>query len=89
MKPSIYIEQFRQRSPYVQQMLVKKYGVLLFAKTGDGVTAWLYQIEHFYVEVIFDEQAMKLLCIYCFEDVAGLCHYLEQVDISEILSLIL
>lgn len=87
MKPSINADQFRKRSPYVQQMLVKKYGVLLFAKSDSVVSAWLYQLGNFYLEVIFDEREMKLLHTNCFEDVQGLNTYLDELDISDVLKL--
>lgn len=70
-----------------QYASVNKDGVLLFHRTGVRVTSELYQLDGFYVELLFDEQK-QLLSLVSFEETVKLLPYLHQVDISDLTSLL-
>lgn len=71
----------------VQYATVNKDGVLLFHRTGVRVTSEFYQLDGFYVEILFNERK-QLLRLVGFEDTGKLLPYLHQVDISVLTNLL-
>jgi hypothetical protein len=78
------LTQFRSLSPDIQRKVVQHTGVFLFGRTGVGVTAKLYQIGSFYVELFFNEKRSELIRIVSFDDTHKLEPYLRLVNVAEI-----
>lgn len=77
-------EQFRLKSHYVQQTLARKHGVFLLTKSENGVTAFLFQLEGFYVELFYDDEKIRLLHSSSFDNTDLLEDYLKEIDLSEV-----
>ena len=63
-----------------------KDGVRLMERTVGHYMITLYQIEYFYVEVYFDAQLMEITKLHAFNTTLLLEPYLEQMDISFLIS---
>ena len=80
--------QFCSLSGDLQRQVVQQRGVFLFGRTGIGITAKLYQVEGFYVEIFFDHQRSGVSSMVPFDDANNLEPYLRQVDIMAIYELL-
>ena len=52
------------------------------------MTAILYQVDNFYVEAFYKEDAHTFSFLNCYADTNGIGAYLEQIDINEVYMLL-
>ena len=78
------LQQFRSLPKDIQRKMVHDYGVFLYGRTGVSLTAKLYQMDGFYVELFFDTKMSVVTQIKSFSDTAPLEPYLRMVDVSEL-----
>lgn len=77
-------DNFQTLSPTAQQKALEHCGVFLLARRGVRATAELYQVNNFYVELVYDENQSAVVRLLCFQDTGKLTCYLRQIDISEL-----
>ena len=82
------IDDFQVLPPDLQYALVQETGVFLLAKTGVRATAKLYQLNNFYVEVIYKEQEAAVWRLTAHKDTCQFRGYLSQISLSELLPLL-
>ena len=78
------LQDFCAYSSSKQRRLVHAKGVFLLNRKGVGITAILYQVEGFYVELHLDGQSAVVLHLVCFDDTARLEPYLHQIPLTEL-----
>ncbi len=74
-------EQFCSATPNVQQTVVKLHGAFLLRRKVGKVTATLYQMDGFYVEVVYAPVLKNKSFIRCYT-VKQIDAYLNQIDIT-------
>jgi hypothetical protein len=77
------IYQFRASSPHLQHALVATEGVFLLKRPSGAGTALLYQLNDFYVEIIYAAKFQSRGIIRCLS-VKEIQPYLRQIDVSTI-----
>jgi hypothetical protein len=78
------LEQFGDLPRNKQHALIQSEAVFLMEKDMSGLTAYLYQLYGFYVEVFRDRYNPSVVYANCFDDVRTLEDYLETISLSEI-----
>lgn len=78
---------FCSASRFVQKTVVMLHGVLLMERTAKEMHAELYQVDGFYVEILYRENA-EIFQINGYADATGIDAYLQMIDLSA-LSLIM
>jgi hypothetical protein len=84
MKRAIYIEEFKALNQDQQLDLIHKEGVHIGKKNTSGKTAILYQLNDFYVEVIYKSYRREVEAIKLFSDTASIQFYLDQVPVRDL-----
>ncbi|WP_162945037.1 hypothetical protein [Flavisolibacter nicotianae] len=82
------LHQFRSLSEDVQRRIIQQNGVFLLGRTGVGITAKLYQLNGFYVEMFWDEKMAEVVHLVSFDDPAKLENYFHLVLVSELQALL-
>ena len=79
------IQQFGDATHYVQRTILQMHGVYLLTKKTRGITASLYQVDNFYVEVIKSSlpDTTPLIKSYSVKE-EELDDYLNEIDLSSI-----
>lgn len=78
------LHEFGELSPAQQRRVVHVKGVFLLTRKGVGITAILYQVEGFYVELHLDAQSAVVLHLVFFDDTGSLESYLQQIRLTEL-----
>lgn len=78
------LQDFQVFSVAKQRRLVHTKGVFLLSRKGVGVTAILYQIESFYVELHLDAETAVMRHLVSFDNTAALEPYLSQIQLTEL-----
>lgn len=78
------LHDFQAFSAAKQRRLVHTKGVFLLRRNGVGVTAILYQVESFYVELQLDAESAVMRHLFSFDDTAALEPYLLQIQLTEL-----
>ncbi|RYG33687.1 MAG: hypothetical protein EOO01_32975, partial [Chitinophagaceae bacterium] len=78
------LQEFQAFSPNKQRRMVHAKGVFLLNREGVGLTAILYQLEGFYVELHLDTQSAVVLHLVSFSDTEALEPYLHQIHLTEL-----
>ncbi|RYZ19036.1 MAG: hypothetical protein EOO10_24925 [Chitinophagaceae bacterium] len=78
------LQEFRTFSPTKQRRIVHTKGVFLLNRKGVGMTAILYQLEGFYVELHLDAHSAVVLHLVAFAGTEGLEPYLQQIPLTEL-----
>jgi hypothetical protein len=81
------IQQFGDATPYVQETMIRFHGVFLLEKRTGGVTASLYHLDGFYVELTRSSFPATIPQIRSYS-ILEIDDYLCQVDISSIQQLL-
>lgn len=79
---------FCSATQYVQKTVLVFHGVLLMERRVEDLTAFLYQVDGFYVEVFFRDNSSGIVRLKSYADVKDIDAYLRTIDISEVYSLI-
>jgi hypothetical protein len=82
------LKRFRALSRDVQYDVVKQFATFLLARKKLGLSVLLYQLNGFYVEVLFDTRTTSVKMIRSFESTDDLEPYLSMVNITEIYALL-
>ncbi|HEV7329578.1 MAG TPA: hypothetical protein VGN63_00915 [Flavisolibacter sp.] len=82
------LQHFRSLPLDTQRKVVQHSGVFLLGRTGVGVTAKLFQLNNFYVELFFNEKMSAVSRLVAFDDTAKLEHYLHLIPLTELQPLI-
>ncbi len=78
------LEQFQSATPYIQRNLVRHQGVLLAERKQFSQATLLFQVEGFYVEVLYDYDSTRILNMRSFDSTDELDEYLETIDVREL-----
>jgi hypothetical protein len=81
-------KKFCASSKYVQSTIIRIHGVQLMERKADQLTAILYQVDNFYVEAFYKDEAHTFSFLNCYADTNGISPYLEQIDINEVYTLL-
>jgi hypothetical protein len=82
------LQQFSEKSRDQQHALIQAKAVFLIEKEMGGLTAYLYQLFGFYVEVFRDKYNPTIVYANCFDDVHTLEDYLDEISLAEIKKII-
>jgi len=63
-------------------------GVFLGERNDGCFRITLYQVDNFYVEIYYHTTRYFYICVRSFEDAGELSPYLEDIDISEVYSVL-
>ncbi len=75
------LNEFRSRSKYVQQLIVKHHGVFLSQRKSTDQDILLFQIDGFYVEVAYERRSQKATLLQSFDDLDQLEPYLQKINV--------
>lgn len=78
------LQEFCSFSPAKQRRVVHTKGVFLLNRKAVGITAMLFQLEGFYVELHLDAQSAVVLHLVAFDDAERLDPYLQQIPLREL-----
>jgi len=78
------VDTFNRLTGVLQREVIKKSGVFLSVLKQDEKDFVLYQLDNFYVEVVFQHDNYRQMSFEGFDSSEVLEKYLEQIDISEI-----
>jgi hypothetical protein len=83
------LSQFRSLSLLTQRAFVKREGVFLMEFNLAQLSGYLFELDDFYVEILYDHEKSTEVMIVSFgpED-ESLNRYLQQIDLSPIYSLL-
>jgi hypothetical protein len=70
---------FSKLAERIQYRLLLLNGVCIAERTAGDVLLLLFQLEHFYVEIAFDNHSDDVVSARSFEDTAELAPYLEGI----------
>jgi hypothetical protein len=84
MMRAIYIEEFQALSQDQQLDLLYEEGVHIGKNNTSGKTAILYQLNDFYVEVIYKSYRREVETINLFSDITSIQSYLDQVPVRDL-----
>lgn len=70
---------FSKLSEPIQYRLLLLKGVCIAERSDGNLLLLLFQIDHFYVEIAFDNDSDEILSSRSFEDMAELGPYLEDI----------
>ena len=80
------IQQFENLELQAQTCLVWRKGVHIAHRSEGEFYMSLYRLENFYVELLYHTSCDGVIAVNCFECEDQLQSYLEQIDISSVLS---
>ena len=80
------VKRFRRLSRALQLELIMVSGILLVDCRRLNLIMRLFQFYTFYVEVYSQPQTNEIIMINAFDDTTQLDHYLEEIDISSLIS---
>lgn len=63
-----------------------QYGVYQGKRKLGGKAVVLYQLESFYVELVYRQYRVQVAGVWAFEDTKGIEPYLAQIDIEELIN---
>lgn len=61
-------------------------GVYLGKYKSGKVTKLLYQLDYFYIEIVYRKYRSHIHSLHCFESTEPLDPYLDRIDIEELIS---
>lgn len=67
-----------------QTDLLYKEGIYVGKRLLNGHIVLLYQVDGFYVEVIYKKYRCSISSVYAFSSIAGIDAYLENIDIKDL-----
>jgi len=73
---------------FVQKTVIMFHGMLIMERNTKGFRAELYQVDDFYVEILYCKNSNKISRLIGYADTNGIDHYLELINIKEIEGLI-
>lgn len=73
---------------FVQQTVLSFHGVLIMERRAGDLSARLYQVDDFYVEVFFKDSSDVVFLLKCYADSSGIEGYLSMIDITEVEALL-
>jgi len=78
------VDTFNRLTGVLQREVIKKSGVFLSVLKQDEKDFVLYQLDNFYVEVVFQHDNYRQMSFVGFDRSEELEKYLDQIDITEI-----
>lgn len=78
------IVQFNLLDNGLKMKALMRYGTFLFKRLTHKHRIYLFQLEGFYVEVVYDKSTCEIDWIDSFESTAMLSEYLDLIDISHL-----
>lgn len=78
-------QHFRTLNPRKQNRKLLAEGVCIADIKREEVHALLFQVDTFYVEVFFHQDADEVLFVRCFEGTDELEPYLQNIDLSHVI----
>jgi hypothetical protein len=79
---------FCSSSLFVQKTVVVFHGVLLAERMVKDLYAELYQVDGFYVEILYRKKASEIFQVKAYADADGIEAYLQLIDLSALNALI-
>jgi len=78
----VTIEDFCDSDSETKRKLLLQRGMRLLSRSTKEVKAVLFELDSFYVEVLYDRRTQKMIWINGFDNMDLLEPYLQQIDIS-------
>jgi hypothetical protein len=79
---------FCDATQFVQKTVITFHGVLLLQRDIKGLHAELYQVDGFYVEILYRRNSLQISQVTGYADTNGIEDYLQLVNIREVEDLI-
>ena len=76
------IEQFKRLNKRKQLQLLRSEGIFLLRRSSILYDFLLYQLEGFYIEVMYNVEEKQVLHVEAFSNLKLLAPYLHKIDIS-------
>jgi hypothetical protein len=75
---------FCSASQLVQKTVVMFHGILLMERAVKGLHAELYQVDAFYVEILYRKDGHQISQLTAYVDTSGIEDYLQLINIREL-----
>lgn len=79
------VKEFRQLPESEQIDLLYQHGVYVGKRRENRATVVLYQLDGFYVKIVYRQYRQSVIALLCFTSTSVLLPFLKQIDVEELI----